>query len=278
MIPLVSLALPRGSSSQSQRSDPSAALVVSLALCLISQLPLASFPAEAATTSDDYVCGPLLTGSAHFLVALLDPFSGLPYDHLRCDCRWSSDGGVCQSGGVLPQLADADIIPFAETLPPGDFVDWSFVDDLATGEDPTLLYALEIALDLSPSNDFGGLIWGATVDVSRYDRLRIRYRTTTPANRFELQLNSGLNGDTRERTVELPGSPIDGSWREETFEIATDCLGTDAAHLNYLVLATSLGLAGEPEPILWVDHLAFLADPTQAADCSVVIEYFPDFL
>jgi hypothetical protein len=228
--------------------------------------------AGTATTPEEYVCGPMLADSAKFLVSLLDPFTGLPYDQLRCDCRWPPGGGVCQSGGVLPQLADADITPFSQIPPTGSWVDWGFVDDLSTGDVPTLLYALEITLDLSSSNEFGGLLWHATVDISRYDRLRIRYRTTSATTKFELKLNSGLDGDVREKTVELPGSPVDGSWREETFEIATDFPGTDAGHLNFLVLATNVGLAGEPTPTLWVDHLAFLADPTFAADCSVVID------
>lgn len=262
---MLSHSSPRGSPGPRRRSLATAGLAAGFALCLCSPLPARAGPGP-------YTCGPLLADSAHLLVALLDPFTGMPYDHLRCDCRWSSAGGVCQSGGVVPQLADANVIPFAQSPPPGDFVHWRFVDDLAAGEDPTLLYALEMALELSAENDFGGLIWTAAVDLSRYDRVRIRYRTTTPANRFELKLNSGLPGDPRELAVELLGSPADGSWREEQFEIATDFPGTDAAHLNYLVLATSLALAGEPEPVLWVDHLAFLADPAHAADCSVVTD------
>ncbi len=247
------------------------AAVAALGLCLTlsaaAALPAADTP--SASVPGDYVCGPMLEGSARFLVAMLDPFTGLPYDQLRCQCRWPSAGGVCQSAGVLPQLADAEITPFAQSTPAA--VDWRFVDDLA-GAGPTLLYALELAVHLSPTNQFGGLIWGATADVSRYDRLRIRYRTATPASTFELKLNSGLSDAVREQVVHLPGSPADGSWRDETFTVATDFAGTDAAHLNYLVVATSLGLAGGPEATLWVDHLAFLADPARAADCSVTID------
>ncbi|MCP4901540.1 MAG: hypothetical protein GY906_31645 [bacterium] len=247
-------------------------LAIGSVFALVVSVQPVSFGAEIATTPEEYVCGPLLTNSTNFLVSLLDPFTGMPYDHLRCACRWPLGGDICHSGGVLPQLADADITTFSKILPNGSNVDWGFVDDLSTGDDPTLLFALKIALDLSPPNTFGGLIWHATVDISRYDRLRIRYRTTSATTKFELKLNSGLEGDKREKTVELPGSPVDGSWRDETYEIATDFLGTDAAHLNFIVLATSDGLAGEPEPILWVDHLAFLADPSQAANCSVVID------
>lgn len=243
-------------------------------LCLFIFLLAAGWPlSEArATPAEDYVCGPLLSGSANLLGTLLDPWTGLPYDHLRCDCRWQSDLGVCQSSGVLPQLPDADITTFEETAPPEDVVDWQFVDDLTTGEDPTLLYALKLRLHLSEQDRFGGIIWGATADVHRYDRLWIRYRTATPASTFELKLNSGLPGDTRENTVELPGSPADGSWVQTIYDVAGSFPSTDAAHLNYLVLATSLALAGEPEPVLWVDHLAFLANPVQAAECAVVVD------
>lgn len=216
-----------------------------------------------------YACGPLLRGSANFVRSMLDPFTGLPYDQLVCGCPWSSEGGVCQSSGVLPQLAYASINTFVENPAGPDALDWGFVDDLASGADPTLLYALELRLTLAMDNRFGGLIWGAVADVSRYDRLRIRYRTATPTSRFELKLNSGLGAGTREVAVELPGSPADGSWSDRTFLIADDFPGTDAAHLNYLVVATSLDLAGEPQPVLWVDHLAFLADPAQAARCDV---------
>ncbi len=227
-------------------------------------------PADRAATPGDYVCGPLLSGAANFVRTMLDPSTGLPYDHLRCNCRWVSERGVCQSSGVLPQLPDGDIIPFTEA--PSGTLGWQFVDDLATGADPTLLYALELRPQLTPANRFGGLIWGAGADVSRYDRVWIRYRTATPTSTFELKLNSGLEGDTREVTVELPGSPAGGSWTERTLRIDDDFPGTDAAHLNYLVLATSLALAGESEPVLWVDHLAFLADPARAAECTVVLE------
>lgn len=218
-------------------------------------------------TPMDYACGPLLEGSRNLLVEMLDPVTGLPYDHLRCDCRWQSAAAVCQSSGVLPQLADADIIPFSQTLPTEEYVAWGFLDDLPGGDDPTLLYALELGLDLSQTNEFGGLIWGANADVSRYDRLLIRYRTSSPTSKFELKLNSG--SQPVEPRVELPASPADGTWNTLTFDIATDFTGTDAERLNYLVLATSLDLAGEPAPTLWVDHLVFLADPVQAADCGV---------
>lgn len=223
------------------------------------------------TPADDHVCGPMLGGAANYLVATLDPFTGLPYDQGRCDCRWASPLGVCQSGGVLPQLPEADITPFSQLPPTGDFVSWGFVDDLAGGEDPSLLYAFELALDLSAGgNEFGGLIWTATADITRYDRLRIRYRTASPTSRFELKLNSGLAGDVREITVELDPSPIDGTWADVTLDVATAFPGTDLAHLNYLVFATSLAVAGENQPVLWVDHLAFLADPASAASCAVV--------
>ncbi len=239
----------------------------------------------------EYVCGPLLTGSANFLQAMLDPFTGLPYDEMRCGCRWYTERGVCQSAGVVPQLPDAEICPFAQTQPmvdeattpssnrqrhdglsgekcksPG--VDWRFVDDLPSGDDPTLFHALELQLHLTPLRKFAGLTWGATIDITRYDRVRIRYRTGTPSSKFELKLNSGSPG--MEETVVLDGSKACGSWADETFLLADSFPETDLAHLNYIVLATEQSLAGEDDPVLWVDHLAFLADPVQAAECSVI--------
>ena len=253
------------------RLDPLRATVRSFFVPWLLVASGVSSPARA-TPAEDYVCGPLLSGSANLLVTLLDPWSGLPYDHLRCDCRWQSALGVCQSSAVLPQLPDADITTFEEVSPPEDVVDWQFLDAMASGDDLTLLYALELRLQLSPEDAFGGLIWGARADVHRYDRLWIRYRTATPSSTFELKLNSGLPGDIREKTVELAGSPANGSWVETTYDVAAAFPDTDAAHLNYLVLATSLAVAGEPEPVLWVDHLAFLADPAAAADCAVVTD------
>jgi hypothetical protein len=247
----------------------------SLAIALVvgSAVPCAAASNQPpAPPFDAYVCGELLSDSAEFLLTMLDPFTGLPYDAVRCECRWPANPFVCHSAGVVPQLPDAEINLFAQVSPADDVVHWSLVDDLPTGDDPSLLYALEIAFDLSGADLFGGLTWGATVDISRYDRVRIRYRTTSPDDRFELKLNSGLPGAVTEPWVHLPGSPADGSWREETFQIAAAFSGTDAAHLNSIVLATSQDLVAEPEPILWVDHLAFLADPAQAASCSVTTD------
>ena len=52
--------------------------------------------------------------------------------------------------------------------------------------------------------------------------------------------------------------------------VATDFVGTDAAHLNYLVLAISDPMTAESDPVLHLDHLAFAADPALAASCDVV--------
>jgi hypothetical protein len=240
---------------------------------------LGLFDEAVGVTSSSYICNDLAADSANFLLKQLDPFTGLPYDHLSCLCRWRTPAGVCQSSGVIPQLEAADITLFEEAdgTPP-TAVNWSFLDALSSGDEPTLLYALELSFQLTAGNSFAGLVWGANVDASRYDRIRIRYRTSDPTADFELKLNTGCPGTTRvEDTVRLPGTLSSEHWEERTFHIASEFPRVNQAELNSIVLAASLSTTAVPKAVLWIDHIALLADPAHITDCGPPVgSCYPD--
>ncbi len=211
------------------------------------------------------VCGRLLDDSARLLLAMLDPWTGLPYDQFFCD--EAAPARILAPSGVIPQLAYAALGRFAEDPSRVDeTVEDSFVDRGPDGGPPTLLYALRIGLHLDrEANRFGGLTWGATVDIRRYRRLRIRY--STPQDRvWELKLNS--SGVSPEPTQLLPSSPP-GEWTELTFDLDVDFAPTNKAEINYLVLGAS-SASGVVEPVLWVDRIAFEADPAETGRCGVI--------
>jgi hypothetical protein len=218
-----------------------------------------------------YACGELLTDSSNLLRLWRDPFTGLPYDNLPCGDPTTPSPGINPAWGVIPQLANAKQTPFAaDTDRVGTTVDWSFEDHDPDRAVPSLLFALRITLHLDDGgeagapNRFGGLTWGANADISRYDRIRIRYRTTSPSAAWQIKLNSGASAPV-EPAHALPGSL---AWTDVELVIASEFPGTDANHLNYLTFAAAS--AGEStEPQLWIDQVSFLSDPAHLADCSV---------
>jgi hypothetical protein len=243
----------------------------SLVLRFLAVLALVSSSGVAATVAQTYACKSLLPDSARLLLALLDPWTGLPYDQLPC--RPDPAGGVPGSNlawGVVPQLAYASIDTFAEDAARRDrTVVWSFTDQGPQGAPPTLLTALRIELHLSApggGNAFGGLTWGVNADVRRYRWLRIRYATGRPDTIWELKINSGQNRP--ESVVQLAGSPA-GKWREERFEIAKRFSGIDIRQINRLVFASHSAF-GERNPVLSVDQISFEADPAQTASCASI--------
>ena len=219
-----------------------------------------------------YACGELLSDSAKLLNLWRDPWTGLPYDTIPCGGPFATDAtSVNPAWGVVPQLAFADISAFSQDASRTDAtVDWSFEDRAPDNTLPSLLWTLKIALHLDDGseagveNRFGGLMWHANADVSRYAQVRIRYRTSEAASDWQLKLNSGTT-NTVEPPVTLPGST---EWTDLAFTIATDFPGTDAAHLNYLTFASSAAASGA-NPTLWIDQVSFVSDPAHLADCDV---------
>jgi hypothetical protein len=110
---------------------------------IVSALPGAVLASNGAVpaTGQDYVCKTLLPDSTRLLLALLDPWTGLPYDHIPC--LPAQTGGLPdfnRAWGVVPQLAYAAINTFAEDSARRDStVLWSFTDQGAQGVAPTLL-------------------------------------------------------------------------------------------------------------------------------------------
>jgi hypothetical protein len=248
----------------------------SLVLPVIAALTIVSAPQDAilaseagAATAQEYACKNLLPDSARLLLALLDPWTGLPYDQIPC--RPDPAGGlpgVNRAWGVIPQLAYASIDTFAEDPARLDStVESSFTDQGPQGAPPTLLWALRLELHLSAPGDgnaFGGLTWGGNADVRRYRWLRIRYATGSPDTTWELKINSGQN--LPESVVELEGS-LPGKWREERFELSKRFSGINVQQINRLVLASHSG-NGQRNPVLIVDQISFEADPAQRASCA----------
>jgi hypothetical protein len=232
-----------------------------LVLRVIAVLTFVLAPAAAA---QEYACKTLLPDSARLLLALLDPWTGLPYDQIPCGIldpnRWA--------WGVVPQLAYASIGRFAEDPARLEStVDWSFTDQGFRGAPPTLLSALRVELHLSApdgGNAFGGLTWGVNADLRRYRWLRIRYATDRPETRWELKINSGQNRP--ESVVELKGSPP-GKWREERFELAKRFSGINVRQINRLVFASHSAF-GLRNPVLSIDQISFEADPAKTASCA----------
>jgi len=247
-------------------------LIVLLAAALPAQAVMTNSTPLNTDEGSDYACQTLLRDSARMLLALLDPWTGLPYDQIPCGSR-NAEGalGVNPAWGVVPQLAYAAVDPFAQDpAQREETVHSSFTDQGPGSEPPTLLYALKIELHLSArgsGNEFGGVTWGASVDLSRYRKMRIRYSTSTPGLVWELKLNSGKSTPFIEPAVQLRGSE-QGAWREEEFDIATAFTGTDVRYVNYIVLASNSKYE-VLDPVLWVDQIAFEADPEQMGSCGV---------
>jgi hypothetical protein len=220
----------------------------------------------------NYACGQLLADSTALLSILLDPWTGLPYDQIPCGGQYAVDPtGVNPAWGVVPQLPDASITTFSEDATQvNTTVNWSFVDQDPDGQRPSLLYALKIALHLSQGTDaeapnsFGGLLWHAVADVSRYTQIKIRYRTSTSDSVWQFKLNSGTPISV-EPAVVLTGST---TWTDATFTVSSAFPGTDATHLNYLTFAAD-STNGIASPVLWIDQISFVADPTRLGDCDV---------
>ncbi len=256
------LRIPIPSGSRRRRAA-SIALMAWVTACAASSPAAPGSDPERSPSRRSVVCGRLLGESANLLLAMLDPVTGLPYDQFFCDP--AAPAGILEPSAVVPQLAYASLGRFAEDPSRVDeTVDASFVDRGPDGRPPTLLYALRIELHLdSETNRFGGLTWGASVDVRRYHRLRIRY--STPQDRvWELKLNSA--GVSPEPARLLPASPA-GQWVDATFDIADDFAPTNKAELNYLVFGAN-SASGTLEPVLWVDRIVFEADPAETARCG----------
>lgn len=217
-----------------------------------------------------YVCGELLQTTSNLLQLWRDPWTGMPYDSIPCGGpRPGVATKLDAAWGVFPQLAFADASGFAEDRSrSATTVDWEFVDRAPDHTLPSLVWALRITLrleqDRASKNGFGGLEWQARADVSRYDRVRIRYRTSEPSATWQMKLGSG-GTPAVEHAVALPGVT---TWTDRTFSIAGDFAGTDASHLDHLVFAASLADAG-PNPTLWIDQVSFIASPARLADCEV---------
>jgi hypothetical protein len=219
-----------------------------------------------------YACGELLSDSANLLKLWRDPWTGLPYDNIPCGGPYAIDAtSVNPAWGVVPQLASADISAFSEDPGRTDTaVEWSFADRDPDNLLPSLLWALKIALHLDDGSDggvgnhFGGMLWRANADVSRYAQVRIRYRTSEATSAWQFKLNSGTTNPV-EPAVTLPGST---TWTDRTFTMAYAFPGTDAAHLNYLTFASSVAASGV-ESTLWIDQVTFIPDPAHLADCDV---------
>jgi len=219
-----------------------------------------------------YVCGELLRATGNLLNLLRDPWTGLPYDSIPCGGPCAADPTAANPAwGVVPQLAFADISPFAEDAArTRTTIEWAFVDRAPDETFPSLLWALKIALHLDVGGDsgaenlFGGLLWQAKADIRRYAQVRIRYRTSEAASAWQLKLNSGTTR-TAEPAVVLSGST---AWTDRTFAIATDFPGTDTSHLNYLAFASSVAASGA-NPTIWIDQVSFVSDPARQADCDV---------
>lgn len=219
-----------------------------------------------------FACGQLLSESAALLTMLRDPWTGLPYDHIPCGGPYATSAtGMNPAFGVVPQLAYATLAPFSEDPPRAtSSVSWAFVDETGSAAAPTLLFALKVALALDQGaeagtpNRFGGVIWRANADISRYKQIRIRYRTSDAEAAWQLKLNSGTT------TAVEPAFALSGSlgWKDVTVSIAEAFPGTDPTHLNYLTFATSIDASGAT-PTLWVDQVSFMADPDRLGDCSV---------
>jgi len=219
-----------------------------------------------------YVCGELLADSANLLNLWRDPWTGLPYDNIPCGGPYADSATSANPAwGVVPQLAFADISAFAEDASrTANAVTWSFKDRDPDKGFPSLLWALQIGLHLDDAseggagNHFGGLMWHANADVSRYAQVRIRYRTSDGAAAWQLKLNSGTAKPV-EPAVTLPGTK---TWTDLTFAITDAFPGTDTAHLNYLTFASSIAASGV-ESTLWIDQISFVPDPARLADCDV---------
>jgi hypothetical protein len=219
-----------------------------------------------------YVCGELLHATGNLLNLWRDPWTGLPYDNIPCGGSHANRAtGANPAWGVIPQLAVADIRAFSQDESrTRETVDWAFADRAPDDTLPSLLWALRIRLDLDGGgktgrkNRFGGLMWRAKADISRYTQVRIRYRTSEATSAWQLKLNSGTSNPV-EPAVILPGSK---EWTDRTFAVAKDFPATDASHLNHLTFASSLA-AGGSKPAIWIDQVSFVADPSRLADCDV---------
>lgn len=221
----------------------------------------------------ELACGDLLDDTLRFLRTAVDRDTGLPYDHLPAGGPYAGGPTAFNPAfGVFPQLAYADLQVFTEdATAAGDSVEWSFDDAPAHGDLPDLFYALKIAPHLhgaatgTSANRFGGIIWRAQVSAIRYATLKIRYRTASVAETWQLKLNAG--SPAVEAVVDLPGSP-GGGWVERTFSLDDDFPGIDLARLNYVVVAADEDRSGE-SPTVWIDRLVFALDPAQADACGV---------
>jgi hypothetical protein len=219
-----------------------------------------------------FVCGELLQGTSNLLGLWRDPWTGLPYADIPCGGPAAdAPTDVNKAFGVIPQLAFADITAFVEgKAQAGRAVDWAFVDRAPDETLPSLLWALRLTLRLDDHGTAGasrrpaGLRWSAMVDISRYARVRIRYRTSEATSAWQLALRSG-DGRPAHTSVVLPGST---AWVDRTFSLADDFSGTDLHHLDHIVFATTTADGGT-NPTLWVDQVSFVADPARLADCQV---------
>ena len=232
---------------------------------------LAVLVLTAPLEGGDYSCGPLVQDSSRFLLAMLDRWTGLPYDQVACGGPPSSQGPglINRAWGVVPQLADAAINTFSQDPALRDeTVLWSFADRGPDGAEPSLLYALRLELRLSPpdgTNAFGGLLWDANANVRRYRTLRIRY-STSPGADWELKLNTGLPGQPESVVHLLPSAA--GAWRDAEFDLVSGFPPpVTLERLNYLVFVAHSAQSGQ-NPILWVDQVSLAADPQQVASCA----------
>jgi hypothetical protein len=228
---------------------------------------------RAKVIDKTYACGELLQGTGKLLDLWRDPFTGLPYAEVPFGGPHADQtGGAEPAAGVFPQLAQGQGAVLAEDPATAvTTVDWRFVDRAPDNTLPSLLWALQISL--APEGDrkpaakklFGGLAWRARADVSRYAKLRIRYRTSAATSRWRLELRSGTTREG-EPAVTLPGAT---AWRDLTFDLARDFPGLDAAHLDALIFTSPRSHDdGGGKPTLWIDQVGFLAAPARLDDCA----------
>ena len=221
---------------------------------------------EEPDFAEEYACGPFMEGSARLQRAMLDPFTGLPHDQIVCGTNNPNGIERARLWGVVPQFHSGALDRFCKD---GDLLDatvlFSFVDAVLDGPPPSLIYALKIDFHFEEGNEFGGVIWNAKADLSRYDRVLIRYRTSSPEASFEFKLKAE---GADEQVAVLAGMPGAG-WTDREIDLGVEFAATPLDKINYLVISATLADAGADSTI-WIDQVSFMADPAQLDRCDVI--------
>ena len=218
------------------------------------------------TPAEEWVCGQFIEDSVAFLMELIDVFTGLPYDQIPCGTN--ADGiERARLFGVFPQFHSDTISTFAHRSEVLDStVIYTFVDVMPDGDQPSLIYALQIDFNLDMGNEFGGLIWNAGngSDLSRYSRVLVRYRTGSPDDSFELKINAE---GAAEQVAVLEGT-TGSDWQVREIDLDVEFAATPRDRVNYFVIATNVARVGAGEDAtIWIDQISFVADPDQRDAC-----------